>query len=146
MADCKLDSESFWSEAAAAVDSNSIRCCCCCYNFLVVGGVVCVDTTFAVAAVVGDASAAYVGTGYVGSDIVADVVAAHRCARAGSDEYDVADADIAHLTERGADSCLTVYVACGEGVYIVRSAAALDSASAELDFDLESSELVSALD
>ena len=98
MADCKLDSESFWSEAAAAVDSNSIRCCCC-YNFLVVGGIVCVDTIFVVAVVGGDASAAYVGTGYVGSDIVADVVAAHRCARAGSDEYVVADADIAHLTE-----------------------------------------------
>ena len=56
------------------------------------------DTTFVVAAVVGDASAVYVGTGYVGSGIVADV-AAHRCARAGSDEYVVADADIAHLTE-----------------------------------------------
>ena len=145
MADCKLDSESFWSEAAAAVDSNSIRCCCC-YNFLVVGGVVCVDTIFVVAVVGGDASAAYVGTGYVGSDIVGDVVAAHRCARAGSDEYVVADADIAHLTEHDADSCLTVSVACGEGVYIVRSATAYDSASAELDFDLESSELVSALD
>ena len=145
MADCKLDSESFWSEAAAAVDSNSIRCCCC-YNFLVVGGVVCVDTIFVVAVVGGDAPAAYVGTGYVGSDIVGDVVAAHRCARAGSDEYVVADADIAHLTEHDADSCLTVYVACGEGVYIVRSAAAYDSASAELDFDLESSELVPALD
>ena len=104
------------------------------------------DTTFVVVVVVVDASAAYVGTGSVGSGIVADVVAVHRCARAGSDEYDVADADIAHSAEHYADSCLTVYVVCGEGVYIVRSAAAYDPASAELDFDLESSELVSALD